>query len=130
MQNPSRRVRALLALYQALRIAITDATATMPGTDPDRASYQIAVETAQTLTAAACNVIASTAGLASSIGRAVLASLHPPRRPRVYARRVKSPCPAGTSIRPANRVRACGSPRSPPRSAQATRKQRHTASSA
>jgi len=33
---------ALLALYQALRIAITDAVATVPGTDPDRASYQIA----------------------------------------------------------------------------------------
>ena len=71
---------ALLALYQALRIAITDAVQTVPGTDPDRASYQIAVETAQTLTAAACNVITSTAGLAGSIGRAVLASLHPPRR--------------------------------------------------
>lgn len=40
---------ALLALYQALRIAITDAIETMPGTDPDRASYQIAVETAQAL---------------------------------------------------------------------------------
>ena len=33
---------ALLALYQALRIAVTDAVATVPGTDPDRASYQIA----------------------------------------------------------------------------------------
>ena len=30
---------ALLALYQALRIAVTDAVATVPGTDPDRASY-------------------------------------------------------------------------------------------
>jgi hypothetical protein len=37
---------ALLALYQALRTAITDAIATVPGTDPDRASYQIAVQTA------------------------------------------------------------------------------------
>jgi hypothetical protein len=40
---------ALLALYQALRIAITDAVTTVPGTDPDRASYQIAVQTAQIL---------------------------------------------------------------------------------
>ncbi|MBV9382700.1 MAG: transposase [Streptosporangiaceae bacterium] len=39
---------ALLALYQMLRIAITDAVATAPGTDPDRASYQVAVETAGT----------------------------------------------------------------------------------
>ena len=38
---------ALLAVYQALRIAVTDAVQTVPGTDPDRASYQIAVETAQ-----------------------------------------------------------------------------------
>jgi hypothetical protein len=82
---------ALLALYQALRIAITDAIATVPGTDPDRASYQIAVDTAQTLATGACNIITSAAGLAGSIGRAVLASLHPPRRPRVCARRVKSP---------------------------------------
>ena len=82
---------ALLALYQALRIAITDAIATVPGTDPDRASYQIAVDTAQTLATNAGNVITGTAGLAGTIGRAVLADLHPPRRPRVCARRVKSP---------------------------------------
>jgi transposase IS4-like protein/DDE family transposase len=82
---------ALLALYQALRIAITDAIETMPGTDPDRASYQIAVETAQTLVTGARNVTGETGDLAGDIGRAVLASLHRPRRPRVCARRVKSP---------------------------------------
>ena len=82
---------ALLALYQALRIAITDAIAAMPGTDPDQASYQIAVDTAQTLATTACNVTGSPAGLAGTIGRAVLADLHPPRRPRVCARRIKSP---------------------------------------
>jgi len=82
---------ALLAVYQALRIAITDAIAIIPGTDPDRASYQIAVDTAQTLVTGACNVITSTADLTGNIGRAVLASLNPPRRPRVCARRVKSP---------------------------------------
>jgi hypothetical protein len=82
---------ALLAVYQALRIAITDAIAAVPGTDPDRASYQIAVDTAQTLVTGARHVITSTADLTGSIGRAVLARLHPPRRPRVCARRVKSP---------------------------------------
>jgi hypothetical protein len=80
---------ALLAVYQALRI--TDAVAAVPGTDPDRASYQIAVDTAQALVTGARNVITGTADLAGSIGRAVLADLHPPRRPRVCARRVKSP---------------------------------------
>jgi Insertion element 4 transposase N-terminal/Transposase DDE domain len=82
---------ALLALYQALRITITDAVQTVPGTDPDRASYQIAVHTAQLLVTGARNVITGAADLAGSIGRAVLADLHPPRRPRVSARRVKSP---------------------------------------
>ena len=82
---------ALLALYQALRIAITDAIATVPGTDPDRASYQVAVETARTLATGARNVPTGVTDLAGDIGRAVLASLHGPRRPRVCARRVKSP---------------------------------------
>ena len=82
---------ALLALYQALRIAITDAVATVPGTDPDRASYQIAVQTAQATVTQARGVVTSSFCLAGAIGGAVLASLHPPRRPRVCARRVKSP---------------------------------------
>ena len=82
---------ALLALYQALRIAITDAAGTVPGTDPDRASYQIAVQTAQHLVTQARNIVTGADDLAGDIGRAVLASLHPPRRPRVCARRVKSP---------------------------------------
>ncbi len=82
---------ALLALYQTLRIAITDAVQTIPGTDPDRASYQIAVETAQTLVTGACGVATGATNLAGDIGRAVLANLHGPRGPRVCARRVKSP---------------------------------------
>jgi hypothetical protein len=82
---------ALLALYQAIRIAITDALATSPGADPDRASYQIAVQTAQTTVTGARGITTHTSDLAGDIGRAVLANLHPPRRPRVCARRIKSP---------------------------------------
>lgn len=82
---------ALLALYQALRIAVTDAIATAPGTDPDRASWKTAVETAQELLTSAPGVTAGDSDLAGDIGRAVLASLHPPRRPRVCARKVRSP---------------------------------------
>ena len=82
---------ALLALYQALRIAVTDAVTTVPGTDPDRASYQIAVQTAQILVTGARNVATGMTDLAGDIGRAVLANLHGPRRPRVCARKVKSP---------------------------------------
>jgi hypothetical protein len=82
---------ALLALYQALRAAVTDAVETVPGTDPDRASYQTAVETAQALVIQARNIVTGAEDIAGAIGRAILASLHGPRRPRVCARRVKSP---------------------------------------
>jgi len=82
---------ALLAMYQALRAAITDAVQTVPGTDPDRASYQIAVDAAQNLLTTAAGITGPGDDLTGNIGRAVLASLHQPRRPRVCARRVKSP---------------------------------------
>ena len=97
---------ALLALYQALRTAITDAVATVRGTDPDRASYQIAVETAQALVTGARGVITGTSDLAGDIGRAVLANLHGPRRPRVCARRVKSPL-SRWNKHPAGKPRTC-----------------------
>lgn len=82
---------ALLALYQALRTAITDAVQAVPGTDPDRASYQAAVDTAQDLVTTARNITDPDGDLTGDIGRTVLARLNPPRRPRVCARRVKSP---------------------------------------
>jgi hypothetical protein len=82
---------ALLALYQALRTAITDAVQSVPGTDPDRASYAVAVAAAQDLVVTARNITGPDGDLAGDIGRAVLASLNPPRRPRVCPRRVKSP---------------------------------------
>ncbi len=45
---------ALLTLYQLLRMAMTDAIETQPGTDPDRASFTSALEAArEQLTAAA-----------------------------------------------------------------------------
>ena len=82
---------ALLALYQALRVAICDAVATVPGTDPDRASFQAAADAARSLVTGARNVTGAADDLAGDIGRAVLASLHGPRRPRVCPRRIKSP---------------------------------------
>jgi transposase IS4-like protein/DDE family transposase len=82
---------ALLALYQALRTAVTDAVQSVPGTDPDRASYQAAVETAQNLVTTARNITGPAGDLPGDIGRAVLANLHGARRPRVCARKVKSP---------------------------------------
>jgi hypothetical protein len=67
------------------------AAATVPGTDPDRASYQVAVQAAQVMVTQAHNVLTGAADVAGTIDRAVLAALHPPRQPRVCARRVKSP---------------------------------------
>ena len=82
---------ALLAVYQALRTAVADAVQSVPGIDPDRASWQLAVGTAQDLTASAWNITGGEDDLAGDIGRAVMGALNPPRRPRVCARRIKSP---------------------------------------
>jgi hypothetical protein len=82
---------ALLAVYQALRTAVTDAVQSVPGLDPDRASWQAALETARNLVTTAGNITDPDGDLAGEIGRAVLASLHGPRRPRACARTVKSP---------------------------------------
>ena len=73
---------ALLTVYQALRIAMVDAVETVPGTDPDRASFATALETAKDLLVRAENVITADDDLVGRIGRAILDDLHPPRRPR------------------------------------------------
>ena len=81
----------LLAVYQALRRAMVTAVESVPGTDPDRASFTTALETAKDTLIAAANVLTAEAGLTGRIGRAVLDDLLPPRRPRVSVRKVKSP---------------------------------------
>ena len=81
---------ALLTLYQLLRMAMVTAVETRPGTDPDRASFTTAMETAKDqLTAAAGVCPDGPADLPGAIGRAVLATLLPARRPRFSARKVK-----------------------------------------
>ena len=81
---------ALLTLYQLLRMAMVDAVETCPGTDPDRASFTTAMEAAKDqLTAAAGICPDGPADLPGAIGRAVLATLLPARRPRYSARKVK-----------------------------------------
>jgi Insertion element 4 transposase N-terminal/Transposase DDE domain len=81
---------ALLTLYQLLRMTMVDAVETRPGTDPDRASFTTAMETAKDqLTAAAGICPDGPADLPGAIGRAVLATLLPARRPRYSARKVK-----------------------------------------
>ena len=97
-----QEIWALLALYQLLRMAMTDATATRPGTDPDRASFTTAVQTAISQLAAAPGITPA-APHPGAIGTAVLATLLPPRRPRYSARTVKTAAsryPARTSDGP------------------------------
>jgi hypothetical protein len=81
---------ALLTVYQLIRMAMTAATGAVPGTDPDRACFTTALETAREQVIAARGV-ADTGDPADigRIGRAVLNSLLPPRRPRYSARKVK-----------------------------------------
>lgn len=63
-----------------------------PGTDPDRASFTIALEAARDQLTAARGILPDPDGpvdLLGIIGRAVLDNLLPPRRPRYSARKVK-----------------------------------------
>ncbi|MBA3488117.1 MAG: IS4 family transposase [Longispora sp.] len=88
----AQEIYALLVVYQTLRIAITDATDSVPGTHPDRASFTIAMQTARDQLIQAAGVIAETViDLIGAIGRGVLANLMPARRLRVSPRAVKRP---------------------------------------
>jgi len=80
---------ALLALYQALRMAMT-AAAESAGADPDRASFTIALQAARDQVTTARGVTDSADPADTGrIGRAVLDGLLPARRPRYSARKVK-----------------------------------------
>ena len=82
---------ALLTVYQLLRMAMTDAAATRPGTDPDRASFTTALQAATDQLITAQNILPATPALPGAIGHAVLASLLPARRPRYSTRKLKCP---------------------------------------
>jgi hypothetical protein len=100
----TQEIYALLLTYQILRLAMSDATATQPGTDPDRASFTTALHTARDLLIQAANVVADTViDLVGTIGRHVLANLMPDRRlrvnPRVVKRAISKFVAKGTRIR-------------------------------
>jgi hypothetical protein len=85
-----QEIYALLITYQILRTAMADATAARPDTDPDRASFTVALHTAQDQVIRAAHVIAGTViDLVGAIGRQVLAHLMPARRIRTRPRVVK-----------------------------------------
>lgn len=84
-----QEVYALLNTYQALRIAIADATTAHAAT-PLQASFTTALNTARDQVILAAAIIAGTTiDLVGRIGRAVLADLLPTRRPRQSPRVVK-----------------------------------------
>lgn len=85
-----QEIHALLVTYQILRTAMTEATNSEPGVDPDRASFTIALNAARDQVIHAAGIIAGTViDLVGKIGRLVLDDLLPERRLRVNARTVK-----------------------------------------
>ncbi|MDJ0347655.1 IS4 family transposase [Streptomyces sp. H10-C2] len=85
---------ALLTLYQALRSVIVTAVETVPGCDPDRAGFTVAVEAARDavvspVAAALPSQSNSHRDLVGHIGTLVLHTLLPSRRSRLSARVVK-----------------------------------------
>jgi hypothetical protein len=91
------RVKATIAAWQSptrgtpLRTVMVTAAESVPGTDPDRAGFSVAVHAARDSVVAATGVVAQTVDLVGETGRAVLANLLPLRRHRFSARKVKSP---------------------------------------
>jgi len=85
-----QEIYALLTAYQVLRIAMTDATDSLPGTDPDRAGFTVALNSARDQLIQAQGVIEDTVvDLVGKIGQQVLTHLLPARRARTKDRIVK-----------------------------------------
>jgi Transposase DDE domain len=85
-----QEIYALLVTYQAVRIAIADATAHRHDLDPDRGSFTVALHAARDQLTAAAGVVPDTViDLVGVIGEHVLAHLLPARRLRTNPRVVK-----------------------------------------
>jgi hypothetical protein len=98
---------ALLSTYQALRIAISDATIGRPDLDPDRSSFTVALNAARDQLIHAAGVIAeSTIDLVGVIGQHVLNSHLPQRRERTNPRVVKRAISKYVAKTATGRVRA------------------------
>jgi hypothetical protein len=92
-----QEVWALLTVYQLLRMAMVTAVESRPDTNPDRASFTTALQAARDQLIAANQILptdqpgqSGQPDLLDAIGRAVLATLLPPRRPRWSTRRLKN----------------------------------------
>ncbi len=98
---------AHLTVYQLLRRAMAEAVETVPGTDPDRAGFTVALETARDQLINAAGILPD--GRLGRIAQAVLANLLPPRRARIAPRRVK--CPISRYAAPASPAQRLGASR-------------------
>jgi hypothetical protein len=88
-----QEIWAQLTVYQAIRRAMTDAVESVPGTNPDRAAFTVALETARDQVIAAEGVLPGPeqAARPGRIAIAVLENLLRTRRPRTAPRKVKCP---------------------------------------
>lgn len=84
-----QEIYALLVAYQALRIAICDATLGRPGLDPDRGSFSVALNAARDQVINAAGVLNDGRDLIGVIGRHVRDNPLPNRRCRTTPRVVK-----------------------------------------
>jgi hypothetical protein len=85
-----QEIYALLVTYQALRVAISDATSSHADLDPDRGSFTVALHAARDQLVKAAGVITDTVvDLVGEIGHTVLDHLMPARRLRTNPRVVK-----------------------------------------
>jgi hypothetical protein len=100
-----QEIWAQLAVYQALRRAMTEAVESAPGADPDRAAFTAALEAARSQVITAEGVLPESARPTRTglIGQAVMENLLPCRRPRVAPRRVK--CPVSRYANPQDQAR-------------------------
>jgi hypothetical protein len=106
-----QELRAVLIVYQLLRMAMVTAVETRPGTNPDRASFTTALEAARDqLTAAAGIRPDGPADLTGVIGRAVLATLLP--APGSAPARSNAPPPATSTTATSAPTPSPPSPRS------------------
>ena len=86
-----QEIWALLTLYQLLRMVMVTAVESRPDINPDRASFTTALQAARDQLVAADGILpAEELDLLGVIGRAVLGTLLPPRRPRWSTRKVKN----------------------------------------
>ncbi|WUA30414.1 IS4 family transposase [Streptomyces sp. NBC_01369] len=131
---------ALLTLYQTLRTVMVEAAESLPGTDPDRCCFTVALQTARDQVVQAAAVITDPADATrlGLIGHRILTRLLPPRRRRVSTRKVKSPTsrystrhedgrPDNTRTITGLDITVLGPPESRPQLPAVSRDDRHTA---